>query len=102
MLDLIERHRAEITALCERLQVRRLWVFGSALRGDFDASRSDIDILVDLGTDHPRPARQFHELREALEKAFGRPVDLTSVDGVRNPLMRAELEATRQPIYVAA
>ncbi|MBI2857902.1 MAG: nucleotidyltransferase domain-containing protein [Chloroflexi bacterium] len=38
----------KLAELCRRYQVRRLEVFGSALRKDFDRERSDIDLLVDF------------------------------------------------------
>lgn len=48
MHPLIERHREEIEALCRRYGVRRLDVFGSLVRDDFDAATSDVDIVVDF------------------------------------------------------
>ena len=38
MIDEIELHREEFRALCRRFHVRRLDLFGSAARGDFDPS----------------------------------------------------------------
>ena len=47
MLNLIERHKTDIASICRRFHVRRLDVFGSAAGGDdFDAARSDVDLLV--------------------------------------------------------
>ncbi|HLI19965.1 MAG TPA: DNA polymerase III subunit beta, partial [Stellaceae bacterium] len=49
MLPLIEARKAEIAALCRRHRVRRLDVFGSAVRAaDFDPAESDIDFLVEF------------------------------------------------------
>ncbi len=48
MIPLIERHHAEIEALCRRFGVRRLEVFGSAATGDFRDATSDLDFLVEL------------------------------------------------------
>ena len=38
----------EIAELCRAHHVRRLAVFGSAVREDFDPARSDIDLLVEF------------------------------------------------------
>jgi type I restriction enzyme S subunit len=52
MID-IELHREELKALCWRFHVRRLDLFGSAARGDFDPERSDMDFLAEFDGAHP-------------------------------------------------
>ena len=37
----------KITAFCRDRGIRKLSIFGSALRDDFDTRRSDIDLVVD-------------------------------------------------------
>ena len=39
MTTIIDRHRADIEALCRTYRVKRLDVFGSAAREDFDPAR---------------------------------------------------------------
>lgn len=57
--------------------IRRLSLFGSAAREDFDPARSDVDLLVEYevgkhpGLDHFRVAEELSEL-------FGRKVDLNT------------------------
>jgi hypothetical protein len=41
VVELIESRMSELRALCERYQVERLALFGSALREDFDSGDSD-------------------------------------------------------------
>ena len=48
MIDAIQLRREELWALCRRFHVRRLDLFGSAARGDFDPERSDLDFLVEF------------------------------------------------------
>ena len=48
MTTIIDRHRSGIEALCRTYQVKRLDVFGSAIREDFDPVRSDVDFLVEF------------------------------------------------------
>jgi hypothetical protein len=48
MTSLKEQHREEVAALCERFGARRLDVFGSAVRTDFDPATSDLDFLVEF------------------------------------------------------
>ncbi len=46
-LDLSQLPHAEIEALCREHHIRRLALFGSALRDDFSAD-SDVDVLVEF------------------------------------------------------
>src|SRR5262245_18920419 len=74
MIDEITKHRDELEALCRRFHVRRLDLFGSAARDDFDPSRSDLDFLVEFDYGHADALslRTFFGLRESLESLFGR------------------------------
>ena len=102
MTTIIDRHRPEIEALCRTYRVKRLDVFGSAIREDFDSIRSDVDFLVefesepDLNTFHA-----YMGLRGELSRLLGRPVDLVMPSGVRNRYFAKEIEATREPLYAA-
>src|SRR5262244_388898 len=68
MFDEIALHRRELRALCRRFHVRRLDLFGSAARGDFDPERSDTDFLVEFDRAHPDALslRTYFGLKEAL------------------------------------
>jgi predicted nucleotidyltransferase len=46
MLNLIETRRQKIAELCRHYQEKRLDVFGSAAREDYQQGTSDIDLLV--------------------------------------------------------
>ncbi len=39
---------AKIAAFCRERGIRKLSVFGSALRGDFDPVRSEVDVLAEF------------------------------------------------------
>jgi uncharacterized protein len=88
--------------LCRRFQVRKLYLFGSSLRSDFDPERSDLDFLVEFG-DPPdgRAARQYFGLLGGLQALFGRPVDLVDASAIRNPWFRRSVEATRRELFAA-
>jgi predicted nucleotidyltransferase len=90
-----------VIAACRESGVRRLWVFGSAARGEWRDGTSDIDFLVELDPNRALPA-QFFGLYRALKGIFGENIDLVSVGGVKNPYFRAELEETRVSVYAAA
>jgi predicted nucleotidyltransferase len=100
MTSLIEQHRAEVAALCRRAGARRLDVFGSAARDDFDPATSDIDFLVEFDELPPKAyADAYFALRESLEDLFGRPIDLVTTDSVENPFFRERIEAERKTVY---
>jgi uncharacterized protein len=102
MIPILETHRAEIVALCRRFHVRRLEVFGSAARGaDFDPARSDVDFLVTYLPGHAPTIWAHLALRDALAALLSRPVDLVMPGGLENPLVRAGIERSRQPLYAA-
>ena len=99
----VASHAPQIAMICQRYGVMQLEVFGSAARGgDFDIVTSDADFLVQFGkADHLGPLEQFFGLREELEHLLGRPVDLIEANAVKNPIVRAAIEASKEMIYAA-
>lgn len=100
MTNLIDRHRNDLAALCRRIGVRRLDVFGSAARADFDPATSDLDFLVEFDELPPASyADAYFSLKESLESLFGRPVDLVTEANLENPYFRNRVYAERQSVY---
>ena len=95
----IAARRAEIAAVCARLGVRRLHLFGSGIRS---ASPRDLDFLVDLGD---RPVAEhvsvYFALLERLQALFARPVDLVTPAALTNPYFRQRVEQEKALIYAA-
>jgi hypothetical protein len=104
MISSIERKQGEVAALCQRYNVRRLELFGSAATDDFDSARSDLDFLVEFqpGQDLGPWLRHYFDLRDELARLFDRPVDLVMAEAVTDPRFRTELERTRVVLYAAA
>ena len=102
MLTLLAEKLPELERLCKLHGVRRLEVVGSAAREvDFDPARSDIDLLVEFQPGRLPRLSGFFGLREAIENAIGRPVDLLMLEAVRNPYLKASLERNRLLLYAA-
>ena len=100
MNAIIQRHRKEIAALCQRYRVERLDLFGSAALGRFDDRHSDLDFIVRFADpDAPGVARRFFGLVEALELVLDRPVDLLTDRPFRNPYFASSVAETRQTVY---
>ena len=102
MQSFVRERSAEIAELCRRFHVRRLDIFGSAARGDFDPARSDLDFVVEFEPDHPLGGFEIYFwLKEALEALFGRKVDLVSQGAVENPYLRKSIDASRENVHTA-
>jgi len=102
MQDFILESRAQIAELCRAHHVRRLYVFGSAARDDFDPARSDIDLLVEFGpgSGHNLFELYFH-LHEALERILRRKVDLIEAGSVKNPYIQRAVERDKRSLHAA-
>lgn len=83
---LIQKHRVELKA---RFGVRRLAVFGSAVRNELTAT-SDVDVLVEF--EGRATFERFMDLKFYLEDLLRRPVDLVTTNALR-PELRPAIEA---------
>lgn len=100
MRNMIEQHRDEVAALCRQAGARRLDIFGSAVRADFDPATSDLDFLVEFDDLAPaKYADAYFTLRQSLESLFGRPVDLVTEASLENPYFRDRIYAERKVVY---
>jgi predicted nucleotidyltransferase len=101
MHPLIENNREAIARLCRLHGVRSLEAFGSILRDDFDAGRSDVDVLVEFDAQTADSFSNFLDLKESLEALFQRSVDL-ELRAIRNRRLRYYIEQSKSSIYAAA
>lgn len=102
MIEPLEGKREAIAALCREYGVLRLDVFGSAAKGTFNPETSDLDFIASFaGRDVPGYATRYLRFAEALEELLGRPVDLITEQGVKNPYFREEVDETRRRVHVA-
>lgn len=101
MVNLIENKRADINSLCEKYEVEKMYVFGSATSANFNLS-SDIDILITFkNISFEKYTDNYFELHEMLEKLFERKVDLLTEKSLSNPYFIESIEKTKQLLYVA-
>ncbi len=96
-------HPETLNELCRRYSVRRLAAFGSATRTDFDPARSDVDLVVEFSSvPNGSSARQYFDFKSALERLFGRPVDLVELDAMPDSRLRRRIERSQVPLYAEA
>lgn len=100
MQEFIVAQRQEIAELCRRHHVRRMAVFGSAARDDFDPSTSDIDLIVEFDE---MPIEQYADnkwaLEEELANRFSRKIDLLTWSSIQNPYFLGAIQRSCQPVY---
>ncbi len=90
IIDLCLKHKIKISA-----------VFGSILTDRFN-DQSDVDLLVNFDTtDHEKwdYVTNYFDFQKALEKVFGRKVDLVVEKGLKNKYFIANVNRTKQMIY---
>ena len=93
MLKVLETQRDSIIRACRRYGVKRMHVFGSALRDDFRPGESDIDRLVEFAPRHPHQlVDAYFDLLDELRSILGAPVDL---------VMAEDIDRTKQVLYAA-
>ncbi len=97
----IDAEPVALAEICEAHGVRRLLVYGSALRTDFDPDRSDVDLLVEFAPGATRSLFKLLELQAALSKLIGRTVDLTT-PGSLSKYFRDDALASAVVLYDAA
>ena len=102
MDPLIEGKREELNRLCERFNVQRLELFGSAADGSFNPETSDLDFLVEfLPLQAGEHFDAYFGLLETLQELFQRRVDLVESSAMRNPYFIRRVNESRTSIYAA-
>jgi uncharacterized protein len=93
-------HAEEVAALCRRHRIRRLSLFGSALRGE-DARDSDLDLLVEFEPGVRIGYLGLAGIERELSALFGRSVDLRT-PGELGPHMRERILREAETQYAAS
>ncbi len=84
---------------CKKRHVRKLSLFGSAVRADFKPG-SDLDLLVEFDPGHT-PGLAFFSLADELSAFFGRKVDLNTPRSL-SPHFRDQALSESETLYDAA
>lgn len=89
----------KIADFCHRHHIRKLALFGSALREDF-GPQSDLDVLVEFEAAHV-PGLAFFEMESELSELLCRRVDLNTPQFL-SPYFRDKVLAEAEEQYAAA
>jgi predicted nucleotidyltransferase len=99
MNNILINSASKITSLCERHKVKKLYAFGSVLTDKFN-HQSDIDLVVDFKEiDLKDYADNYFDLQYSLEGVLNRKVDLLEDKAIRNPILRKNIDNSKQMIY---
>ena len=96
----IQLDREKIAAFCRARGIRKLSLFGSVLRADFDSTRSDVDVLAEFAPG-VRPGLRFFGYGEELAGIIGRKVDFNT-EAWLSEYFRDEVVREAVPIYEQA
>ena len=100
-MGIVDEKSKQISVLCRKYAVKKLYLFGSALREDFGPN-SDIDLAVAFSRSGVSGSfDQYFDFKAELEQLLQRPVDLVCAASVRNTVLRREIDATKRLIYAA-
>ena len=79
--------------------VEKMYLFGSVLNANFN-KESDIDFLVKFKSiELSKYFDNYMDLKENLEKLFGREVDLVEEQTLRNPILINSINKSKELIY---
>jgi predicted nucleotidyltransferase len=93
--------KEELRAFCQKHGIRRLAIFGSALRDDFRPD-SDIDVLVEFHPDRIPTLFDIAGMEEELSRLFhGHQVDVRTPEDLSR-YFRAQVMAEAEVQYAAA
>jgi uncharacterized protein len=96
----IQLPKHEIASLCQRHGIRRLALFGSILRDDFNTD-SDIDVLIEFVPSVQVGLFRLMSIQAELSDLLGHKVDLNT-PGFLSDRFRAAVLREAEDQYVAA
>lgn len=100
ILQQIAEKRSHIEQLCQRYQVARLELFGSAISDRFSETTSDLDFLVEFAVNTPQGASdRFFGLKQGLSDLLGHTIDLVEIQTIKNPYFLEAIGPQRLQIY---
>ena len=102
MQQFITDRLPEIEELCRKHHVRRMSIFGSAVRDDFDPATSDVDVRVEFLPEADEDyLKNLYAIHDTLPVFFERKVDVIS-GKIRNRYLKQEIESHEIVVYAAA
>jgi len=101
MQAIIEQQKEELINICERLKIKSLYAFGSAVSSDKFSKTSDIDFLITFNEsisleEYVENYFQFHY---KLRELFNREIDVITDRSLSNPYFIENVNKNKVLIY---
>ncbi len=102
MQRILERNIENLRALCQTLKIKRLYVFGSAVKGNF-TDESDIDFLISFADNLSveEYTQNYFELQYKLRDLLKREIDIVTERTLSNPYFIESVNESKKLIYEA-
>jgi predicted nucleotidyltransferase len=98
--DEISKKLSDFKILCKRHNVKYLYAFGSSITDNFDLNKSDIDLIVEIDDADPlERGEKLLSLWDTFELFFKRKVDLLTIQSIKNPYLKRNIDSTKLLIY---
>jgi hypothetical protein len=98
-MKVIKNHIEKLKILCNKYNVDRFYLFGSALSTDF-SEKSDFDFLVKFKPiDLSNYFDNYITFKEELKLLLGREVDLVEEQTLKNPILIRSINRNKELIY---
>ncbi len=103
MHAIIEERKDELKDICEKLKIKRLYAFGSAVTADRFGENSDIDFLIsfDESISPGEYSENYFQLHYRLREIFNREIDIITERSLSNPYFIESLNKSKVLIYEA-
>lgn len=96
MNKVVEEKLPGLIRICQRNGIRRLELFGSAAREDFQPAASDLDFIVTFDDSAGRGGfKSYLDALREFEDLLGHKVDLLEADAITNPFLLEAIEQDR-------
>lgn len=97
---IVSKYKPQLAHLGAAYGVKRLEVFGSAARNDFDPATSDLDFLVECAdSGYIGAFDRYVGVKEGLEQLFKRSVDLVEMRAIKNPYFYQAIEQDKVAVW---
>lgn len=96
----IQYDETQLAVFCRARHIRKLSLFGSVLRNDFDPQHSDVDVLAEFEPGI-RPGLKFFGYGDELGAILGHVVDFNTAEWL-NKYFRDDVVREALPIYEQA
>mgnify|MGYP006309039845 CR=1 FL=1 len=100
MQPIITNKKNDLRRICQLLNVKRLYAFGSVVKGEFRED-SDIDFLISFAEDlSPEEyADNYFSLHYKLRELFKRDIDIVTERTLSNPYFIESVNESKELIY---